>query len=140
MHRLLYISTIWLLLVAAFCSCSKFDAQIAEGASITISGNVSDISSGKALEDVRIQFLAYDSRNMKGLPVTEQKVYTDSKGTYTISASGFASPVTCVIIAEGEGYGSVRKEVFINWEGSSYDRESNTFYVNECNFHMERNE
>lgn len=137
MHKLLKIFTFWLLSLAAFCSCSMEDADFAEGGIVVISGTVSDLGTKKPLESVKLVFMAYESGSDSELPVNEQKVYTDSKGTYTLMATGFSTPVTCVITTEAEGYAGVRKEIFVNWEGTSYDREINTFFVNECDFHLE---
>lgn len=137
MHRLLKIFTFWLLSLAAFCSCSK-GPEMTEGGIIVISGTISDMDTKQPLEGVKILFTAYDSDEDFTLPVTEQNVYTDSKGSYSIMASGFSTPVTCVIVTEAEGYAAVRKEVFVNWEGTSFDRVSNSFFVNECDFHLEK--
>lgn len=138
MHRLLKIFTFWLLSLAAFCSCSKENNDIAEGGTIIISGSISDIGTKRPIESVKVLFSAYESHEDSALPVNEQNVYTDSNGSYSIMASGFSTPVTCVIVTEAEGYASVRKEILVNWEGISFDRATNTFFVNDCDFHLER--
>lgn len=101
-----------------------------------ISGSISDMDTKKPLEAVKLLFSAYESSEDTTQPVNEQNVYTDSKGSYSIVVSGFSTPVTCVISTEYEGYASVSKEIFVNWEGTSYDRVKNTFFVNECDFHL----
>lgn len=138
MHRLYQILTFWLLSTAAFCSCSVMDAEMSEGNKVIISGSVCDIDTKQPLESVKILFKAYDTSGVPSSPINEINVYTDSNGAYNLMSDEYDRPVTCVIITEAESYESVRKEVFVNWEGTSYDREKKTFFVNDCDFHLSR--
>ena len=68
-----------------------------------------------------------------------------SSDLYTIEASGFSGPVTCMVTAESPEdadvkYETVTNKVVVTWSGNSFDAESNTAYVNECNFQMRKSD
>lgn len=133
--------TLWLLFTAAFCSCSTFtsEPEILEN-TVIISGIVSDIKSGTPIEGVKINFQIYTGDITQTTPVDIQNAYTDSKGVFSIMSDGHISSVTCIIVTEHEEYSSVRKELLINWSGTSYDFERKTFFVNDCDFHLEKSD
>lgn len=135
-YRLFNIILVWLLGMAAICSCSVMDMENIEEGTVVISGCISEAGGRKVLEGVKVHFSAYTAESESGIPVEEQSVYTDGKGVYTIIASGFTSTATCTITAEADGYKGETKEVLVNWEGSSFDARTNTFYVNDCDFHL----
>lgn len=135
-HRFLNMTIVWLLGMAAFCSCSVMDADSIEEGTVVISGCISEAGGRKVLEGVKVHFSAFAVGGQAGIPVEEQSVLTDAKGIYTIVATGFTSTATCTISTEAEGYKGETKEVLVNWEGSSYDAGSNIFYVNDCDFHL----
>ena len=126
--------------MAVLLSCSEMDGSLdlKESGTVVISGTISDIDTKQPLEAVKMDFQAFDSRNDEFRPEYNQKVYTDSKGFFTITASGFTSRITCIVTAEAEGYRKEQKEVHINWDGTSFDEETSTFYVNDCDFHLEK--
>ena len=133
--------TIWLLSIAAFCSCSNIEnTRETETAdkTVIINGTVSEISSRQPIEGVKIAFMAYSKAGHTGQPVSTINAYTDSRGAFKLKAEGIGTVVTCTLISEHPDYSGVEKEIIINWAGPSYDPESRTFYVNDCDFHLQR--
>lgn len=133
---------IFILLCAAAISlsCSSGllpeDAAVLDGdGTIMISGAVS--SDDTPLEGIKMVFEAYGSSAM---PIMTTNAYTGSKGTYTIHAQGFSGPVTCIVNAcdESGTYESQSTEINVSWKGSAYDKDRNTFVVNDCNFHLKK--
>lgn len=129
---------------AAFFSCTSMDmvhsdAAIEEGR-IIITGTVSDLTDSTPIEDIRIVFEAHLHDSTLPEPVDRQTEYTGSDGIYTIHASGFYDALTCTVTAEDENgiYKEASKEINVTWNGTAYDRETGTFVVNDCNFHLEK--
>ena len=133
--------TIWLLSIAAFCSCSDsspHDYSDPSDKDVIINGTVSEITTRQPIEGVKIAFIAYSKAGHTGQPVSTINAYTDSRGAFKLKAEGIGIVVTCTLISEHPDYSGVEKEIIINWAGPSYDPESRTFYVNDCDFHLER--
>ena len=112
---------------------------------LTVNGVVSDITSNRPLSGMKITLSAYAENSPSLLPDANKTVFTDSKGVYTIEASGFSGPVTCMVTAESPEdadvkYETVTNKVVVTWSGNSFDAESNTAYVNECNFQMRKSD
>lgn len=108
-----------------------------EGGKVIISGTICDMDTKQPIESVKVLFMSYESDDMSSR-IHELNVYTDSNGAYNLISEEYDEPVTCVITTEAEGYETVKKEVFVNWEGTSYDKAQNTFFVNDCDFHLSR--
>ena len=83
-------------------------------------------------------FTAYPSDGVSVYPEATLNVYTDSKGTFNIKTEGVNSAVTCRIVSEHPEYSKVTKEIIVNWRGTSYDASTGIFYVNDCDFHLEK--
>ena len=135
MHKTLYIFTSLLLTAAALLSCSKTQDLDGEH-TVIISGIVSETASNTPLEGVMITFCATDKENVS--ISSSQNVYTDSNGRYRIESDGFINPMTCTLDVTHPGFSSTRKTILVNWSGPSYDEKKNIFFVNDCNFHLER--
>lgn len=138
MIRILNITIIWLLSIAAFCSCSK-DASLPRGnAKVIISGTVSDLYAKSAIEGAEIKFQIYEENESASRLIVERSVYTDSKGAYSLMEEGFDSTIRCTLIVSHKDYYSESQEIIVNWSGTSYDSDMNTFFVNECNIHLKK--
>lgn len=138
MQRLSNIMTLWLLSIAAFCSCDQGPIYSDKTEkTVIINGAVSDLSSTDPIEGVKVIFNAY-AGNGERSALNTQNVYTDSKGAFNIIAEKIDQAVTCVITTEHEEYVSERKEIIVNWSGISYDEKRSTFFVNDCDFHLEK--
>ena len=121
------------------CSVGVFDAMPdIEGASpekmISITGAVCS-HDGQLLEDVAITFKSYLQNDMDAAPITTETVYSNSKGEFSILAEG-ADIDLCILTAEDPSglYESQTIQILVSWEGVSFDRLSNTYVVNDCNF------
>ena len=80
-YRLFNIILVWLLGMAAICSCSVMDMENIEEGTVVISGCISEAGGRKVLEGVKVHFSAYTAESESGIPVEEQSVYTDGKGS-----------------------------------------------------------
>ncbi len=132
--------TIWLLSIAAFCSCADSgnpDYSDPNDRSVIINGTVSEISSRQPIEGVKIAFTAYGNEGRTGQQLTSINAYTDSRGTFKLKAEKIGTATTCIVLTEHPDYSGIEKEIIINWKGPSYDPESRIFYVNDCDFHLE---
>ena len=146
MKKLLSLNIATLLsLLAAVSSCSSFsDHDLETGKkqkNLFISGVAVDIATGNPIEEIQITMTAtelYDSHEGR---VVTKSTYTNNYGLYTIATEGFSEPLTCIIKAEdpnGIYLPAASQEVKVSWQGMAYDDASNTFFVNECNFYMEK--
>lgn len=131
----------------AALSCSKgvFDGssnldEFQNDLTLVVSGTASDKTSGTPLEGIRIRLYAAEFiENGKGTAKTET-AYTDSRGRYSISVTGFSRPITCAITADDpdEEYDIQKQELNIPWSGISFNNYIGYFYVNDCDFFMEK--
>lgn len=143
-----YISYIAALLSAATavlsCSVGVYDAMPdMEGAlpekMISITGAVCS-QDGQVLEDIAITFRSYLQNDMDAALITTKTVYSNSKGEFSILAEGADTDLFCNLTAEDPSglYESQTRKILVSWEGVSFDRLSNTYVVNDCNFVLNR--
>lgn len=135
MHRNIHIITIMLLALTFLCGCSK-ERKLDGDFTVVINGTVSVAATGEPVEGVQITFKAIDTNHSKEL--ISRTIYTDSNGSYMIESEGFYSPLKCILDVTHPDYNGIMKTILVNWNSSSYDDETNTFFVNECNFHLEK--
>ena len=142
MQKLLNIITFWLLSMAAFCSCTSTEEHsitATDGTrTIIITGTVSEAAGNAAIEGIKLIFEAYDPESSSSAPLTTINAYTDSQGTFSITADGFTTSVNGVITTDNPDYKTVSKQVLVTWKGTSYDPETRTFFINNCDFHLEK--
>lgn len=110
---------------------------------IAVNGVVSDVASNAPIKDIQVTFSAFATNSLSIMPLVSKTVTTKSDGTYSFKVFGFSDPVTCKITAESKENAENRYETMINeivvaWEGNSYAPEQKTFFVNDCNFQMEK--
>lgn len=135
-----------LTILAAFSiSCSMAllndDETVLDGDfAIAVNGAVSAVASNTPLKDIQVTFSAFATNSLSVMPIISKTVMTEADGTYSFKVFGFSDPVTCKITAEdAEGrYETMTNEVVVAWEGNSYDQAGKTFFVNDCNFQMEK--
>lgn len=127
---------------AVLFSCSKaftaMDASDSKGGRIIITGTVSELESAQPLKDMKIVFKAYTTDNAIPVPVYSDEVYSGNDGVYAIEAAAEAGKLRCVITASdmSGGHSSQTHEIMVTWSGPSYDKHSNSFIVNDCNFQL----
>ncbi len=135
-----------LLFSTAVLSCTAFDAEMSptdpEGPdmefALSISGTVSDIENPEIKpEDIRITINAMQ----RDVIVYTKTAYTDNKGKFMLSLDGFRKPSSIVATAKDmKGvYKSSTHEMLISWD-AYYNIKNGVFYLNECNFHLEKAE
>lgn len=135
---------ILLLASTAVLSCSDLgDYEIPsseEELEILISGTASDILTGEPLEEIKISLHAAEFGDNDNVNLVSKTTYTDNSGKYTVSAKGFTYITTCLVTAEDPNgvYADSSQEIMVTW--TAPNMQGNTFYVNECNFYLERNE
>lgn len=136
MQKLINIVTLWLLSIAAFCSCTEgYNPSLERNVeTVMITGSVSDMDTKEPVEGAKIVFAAF---NRQLIPLSTQNVYTDSRGIFNLKAEDMASVERCMITASHTDYTSITKEIIINWNSISYDADNGIFYVNDCDFHLE---
>ena len=126
------------------CSVGVYDAMPdMEGAlpekMISITGAVCS-QDGQVLEDIAITFRSYLQNDMDAALITTKTVYSNSKGEFSILAEGADTDLFCNLTAEDPSglYESQTRKILVSWEGVSFDRLSNTYVVNDCNFVLNR--
>lgn len=145
------ILNIFMILLAAttLSSCSVDLADIAfDGLmdgnkikSVVITGIVTDAQNGEPLKDIRIYFQAYPQNTPDAPSVMTSEVYTNKNGIFTIDVSGeIHESLLCTLTATDTEhvYESKTNQVIITWSGTSYDKSSGKFVVNDCSFQMTR--
>ena len=126
------------------CSVGVFDAMpdiedVNPEKSIMITGVVSS-QEGQGLEDISITFKSYPLNDAKADPINIKTVYTISKGEYSLKAEGAEFDLFCILTAEDPKgiYQSDNQQIFISWGGVDFDETTNTRYVNDCSFVLNR--
>jgi putative lipoprotein (rSAM/lipoprotein system) len=144
--RIAHILTL-LLAAAAALSCSKADMSIEDMAgnprvkSIVITGIVTDAQNGQPLENITIHFKAYPKDSPDAAPIIIDEVHTNSKGEYTIQIYGdFHEPLLCTLSTQDskDTYETKTNQVIISWNGTSFDKNSGTFVINDCSFQLSK--
>ena len=136
------------ILAAISISCStallNHEETVLDGEfAIVVNGVVSDVVSNAPIKDIQVTFSAFATNSLSVMPLISKTVSTKSDGTYSFKVFGFSDPVTCKITAMSKEdaenrYETMTNEVVVTWEGNSYDPDSKTFFVNDCNFQMEK--
>ena len=106
---------------------------------ISITGSVCS-RDGQLLEDVAITFKSYIQNDIEAAPINTETVYSNSKGEFSILSEGADVDLFCIVTAEDPNgvYESQTCKIVVSWEGVSFDRLSNTYVVNDCNFVLNR--
>ena len=146
MKNITLITIMMLLIPTVFLSCSfdmmETDDNHAESnaRSIIITGAVTDAETGNILEDITINYAAYLKDHPDSAPLTVDEIHSNSKGTFTIMSEGADQQLLCILIAnDPKGiYDSQTKQIIVSWEGTSFDKHSNMFIINDCIFKLRR--
>lgn len=128
-------------MAALSCSQELPDNQYDKSSyTIAVSGTASDKSEGTPLQNIEITLYAAESLAGEEINVRTTEVMTDSNGSYTLTLGGFTNPISCTITAGDPDniYGGSPQELRISWSGTSFDEYTGYFYVNNCDFHMEK--
>ena len=126
------------------CSVGVYDAMTdIEGVnpekSIVITGAVYS-QDGQPLEDISITFKSYPQDDAEAAPLMTERVSSNSKGEFLIMSEGADFDLFCILTAEDpkEIYESQNQQIFISWGGVDFDETTNTRYVNDCSFVLDR--
>ncbi len=132
-----------LLFATAVLSCEHMDEVSPPGSdnlSVTVTGTVSDKETKRPVEEIRITLHSSDEIIENGKVISSKTVYSDNDGTFTVIMGGYSNPVSFIVMAEDPNgvYESVEiKLPLVTWE-SDYNVSDGMFYVNGCNFHLEK--
>ncbi len=133
-----------LLFSTAVLSCKAFDAEMnpTDGPdmefALSISGTVTDMENPEIKpEEIKITIDAMQ----RDVVIYTKTAYTDNKGKFTLSLDGFRKPSSIVATADDlKGvYKSSTHEMQISWD-ADYNIKNGVYYINECNFHLEKAE
>lgn len=127
----------------AALSCSKglpHDPYDNNTHTIVVSGTASDKATGTPLPAIEITLYAAEKVAGGEISISTTEVITVSDGRYTLTLDGFNEPISCTITAADPHniYGTSQQELRISWSGTSYDEYTGYFYVNDCDFYMEK--
>ena len=104
---------------------------------LIVSGIISDKDTATPLKDITVTYKAYSS---KGRLLETKTAYSSGEGIYTVEAQGYTSEINCILTAsDAQGsYSESQIELNIDWNGPSFNEETNTFVVNNCNFYLKK--
>ncbi len=127
----------------AALSCSKglpYEPYDKASYTIVVSGTASDKSDGTPLQNIGITLYAAEKAAGKEAVISTTEVRTDNNGSYTLTLGGFSKPISASITASDPTgtYGTSQQEIRISWNGTSFDEYTGYFYVNDCDFYMEK--
>lgn len=134
--KLTYILGILFCTMTVSCTKESGCMLVGEG-TVIISGIVSDQNTGALLKDATITFKSY---NLRGKLLKTKTSYSSGNGTYVIEDSGYTSEITCILTASvpDGSYSESQIELNVDWNGSMFNAETDTFVVNDCNFHLQK--
>lgn len=144
-----YIRIITILTTAAIltsCGLALLDNNETADASdgnLIISGTIAENHTNTALKGIKVTLEAFPLEARTNIPSTTTSVYSDSRGCYMIEAQGLSGALRCEITAESVDlenmpYESSMQEINVNWNGTAFDKEKNTFVANNCDFKLAR--
>lgn len=145
--KLLFVNMIMLLsiLVAALSCSIGPDAEPGpaeyEGTyTVVVSGTASDKETTLPLEGIKITLHAAEPIIDGQGEVRTTTAYTDNRGRFMLTAEGFTREISCTITSDDltGRYGYGRQDINISWSGPSYDKHTGVFYVNDCDFYLEK--
>lgn len=135
-----------LLFTAFSASCSTGLEPVEDlettGYTIVISGTAADLNTTNPLENVKITLYAAEISDMGDVSLVNKSVYTDNRGKFQLTEDGFYRMISCRITAEDQTstYASSAQEMIVTWSGPSFNPETGTFYVNDVNFYLRKEE
>lgn len=150
-----YMTNIMIVLLAstALLSCSAgyehmedddfppYSSNAGAEKSLVINGTVLSLHDVLPLEGIKITLHASEISDDDDATEFDKIIeYTDNRGIFTIKASGYKTPISCIITAEDPNgiYLSGKHEIpNIQWD-NSYNMQGGTWYVNDCDFHLEK--
>lgn len=144
--KLLFVNMLMLLSVSiAALSCSKGpldkDSDKFDGPyTVVVSGTASDKLTTLPCEGIKITLHAAEAVTDGTGEVRTMIVYTDNRGRFTIMTEGFTKDISCTVTSNDMNgvYAYERQDMNIFWKGPSYDARTGTFYVNDCDFYLEK--
>ena len=130
-------------IAALSCSKGPLDQRPAEFEGtykVVVSGTASDKETTLPCEGIRITIHAAESASDGAGEVHTMTVYTDNRGRFTLTTEGFTREISCTVTSSDmKGvYAYERQDMNIFWQGPSYDAKTGTFYVNDCDFYLEK--
>lgn len=134
------------LLTAFSASCSTGLEPVGDlentGYTIVISGTAADITTTEPLENVKITFYAAEVTEYGEGALVDRTVYTDNRGRFELTEGGFQQKILCRITAEDQTgtYESSTQEMIVSWSGPSFNSETGSFYANDVNFYLKKEE
>lgn len=140
--KLYFANMIMLLSVTmAALSCSKeLPSEHYGSYTIVVSGTASDIADGTPLQNIEIHLYTAELLAGEEVKISTSQVHTDINGLFTLILTGFSEPISCKITASDPNsvYSTAQQELRIPWSGPSFDIYTGYFYVNDCDFYMEK--
>lgn len=132
-----------LAIAASACSTGLTPDEPVEGKgtyTVVVSGTASIKETTLPCEGIKITLHAAESIINGTGEVRTMTVYTDNRGRFTLTAEGFTRDISCTVTANDiKGiYAYGRQDLNIFWKGTSFDAATGTFYVNDCDFFMEK--
>ena len=132
-----------------FCcnSCMEEDsASLYPVRKLEVSGYVFDKNTQRPLKDIMISLSSYDEKDVgMKFPISNDTVYTSSKGAYIVSSISLpemsffgVSAADTVVNRAGGRYATMTNKMYIDFSGQSFDEETGTAYVYNCDFYLEQ--
>jgi hypothetical protein len=121
----------------AALSCSNTIEEEDKTYTVVISGTASDKVTSEPLRGIKINLYAAEEGNGE---IHNINTRTDETGSFMLSAGGFTRQISCTITADDENriYSFAQQDLKISWSGPTFDVYTNYFYVNDCDFYMEK--
>ena len=120
---------------ASSCMLGFLDAGLdGEEGTLVVSGLVVDKDDNKPLEGIQITFQCSEAS------IGKITVHTDESGMYKIECQGLTEVVRGYVSARDlEGlYLDSTRDVVVMWIGDEFNAQTNTFFLNDCNFALQR--
>ena len=113
--------------------------EVKDSNSVVVNGIVAD-ENMNPLEGICIHFEEFITANGEEVLFSSTTVHSDKTGVFTIYIQGAEVAMRCVAKAtdENEIYQTQTKEIFVTWDGPTFDKDSKLFVVNDCNFIMKK--
>ena len=120
---------------ASSCMLGFLDAGLnGEEGTLIICGLVVDKDDNKPLKGIEMTFQCSEEG------IGKITVHTDEKGMYNIECQGLTEAVGGYVSArDSEGrYRDSTREIVVMWIGDEFNAQTNTFFLNDCNFALQR--
>ena len=106
---------------------------------LLVTGTVSSLMDDAPIEGIEVTLTAFSQRGQTEL--AKDSCTSGHDGVFILTLSDIQDKMVCIIKAKDREaiYESAERTIIISWSDTSFDQQTSTFIVNDCNFKLNIN-